>query len=416
MTATESKLTTLRNKGVKILKPESVHIGDEVDPERISGQEVAIYPGCRIYGKNTLISNGVILGAEGPATVENCQLGPGVQLKGGFFKSSVFLENASAGFGSQVREGTILEEQASIAHTVGLKQTILFPFVTLGSLINFCDCFMAGGTSRKDHSEVGSSYIHFNFTPNQDKATPSLMGDVPNGVMLDQSPIFLGGQGGLVGPCRIAFGTTIAAGSIYRKDELRPGRLLIEKAGRGGSVPFETGFYRVVKRVFINNINYIGNLFALRQWYFHVRTLFISPKFSQPLLDALIFNVNAAITERIARLEAFCEKLPASAEIYQKSTNDDPTSRLLIQKKEIHERWPDINAVLHEGMDEQGAIKIRDLFLEALQSKSGHTDKNYIKTIQSIDQDIKNQGSSWLQGIVDKTNIDVLTLLPSLNH
>ena len=106
------------------------------------------------------------------------------------------------------------------------KHTILFPFVTLGSLINFCDCLMAGGTSRKNHSEVGSSYIHFNFTPNQDKVTASLIGDVPKGVMLNQPPIFLGGQGGLVGPCRLAYGTTVAAGTIVRKDELRPGRLL----------------------------------------------------------------------------------------------------------------------------------------------------------------------------------------------
>ena len=81
------------------------------------------------------------------------------------------MEKACLGYNSHVRAGTILEEAASVAHTVGLKQTILFPFVTLGSLINFCDCLMAGGTGPKDHSEVGSSYIHFNFTPNQDKAT-----------------------------------------------------------------------------------------------------------------------------------------------------------------------------------------------------------------------------------------------------
>lgn len=54
---------------------------------------------------------------------------------------------------------------------------------------------MAGGTSRKDHSEVGSSYIHFNFTPDGDKTTPSLIGDVPRGEMLNQTPIFLGRQG-----------------------------------------------------------------------------------------------------------------------------------------------------------------------------------------------------------------------------
>jgi UDP-N-acetylglucosamine/UDP-N-acetylgalactosamine diphosphorylase len=86
------------------------------------------------------------------------------------------------------------------AHAVGLKQTILFPFVTLGSLINFCDCLMGGGTSRRNHSEVGSSFIHFNYTPRQDKATASLLGDVPRGVMLDQPPIFLGGREESSGP------------------------------------------------------------------------------------------------------------------------------------------------------------------------------------------------------------------------
>jgi len=414
MNSSDSKLSILRNKGVTIPVSESVHIEDEVDSDRISGQGVVIYPGCRIKGKSTLIMDGVQLGKEAPVTMEDCQLGPGVQLKGGYFKSSVFLENASAGSGSQVREGTIFEEQASIAHTVGLKQTILFPFVTLGSLINFCDCLMAGGTSRKDHSEVGSSYIHFNFTPNQDKATPSLMGDVPMGVMLDQPPIFLGGQGGLVGPCRIAFGTTIAAGSIYRKDELRPGRLLMETVGRGGSVPYVTGFYRVVKRTFVNNIHYIGNLFALRQWYLHVRPLFISSKFSQPLLDALTFNVNAAITERIARLEAFCDKLPASVEIYRKSIDDNPNSKLLNQKDELFQHWPDISAVLQERMDEKGDIEIRDAFLEALQIKIDSHDTDYIKTIQLLDQDIKNKGTSWLQGIVDLTLEQAMALMPSL--
>jgi UDP-N-acetylglucosamine/UDP-N-acetylgalactosamine diphosphorylase len=415
MTSLEPILKLLRNKGVTLHAPESVHIGEEVDVDRISGQGVFIYPGCRIYGKSTLIMDGVHLGKEAPVTLKNCQLGPGVKLKGGYFKSSVFLENSSAGSGSHVREGTIFEEQASIAHTVGLKQTILFPFVTLGSLINFCDCFMAGGTSRKEHSEVGSSYIHFNFTPNQDKATPSLIGDVPKGVMLDQSPIFLGGQGGLVGPCRIAFGSTIAAGSIYRKDELRPGRLLMETAGRGGSVPFATGFYRVVKRTFVNNVNYIGNLFALRQWYLHVRPLFISSKFSQPLLDALIFNVDVAINERLARLEAFCEKLPFSAQTYRQTTDSSSNSKLLAQKEELHQRWPDVKNVLHTCMDDHGEIATRDAFLKTVLKKAKGTEKDYIFTIQSLEPEMKNQGTSWLQGIVDQTMDHVMALLPSLN-
>ena len=163
--------------------PFSVEIGDEVDPGRIA-EGVVLHGGTRIRGPKTLISAGVKLGQESPVTLEDCQLGPGVELKGGFFRQSVFLEKAGMASGAHVREGCLIEEEASGGHSVGLRQTILFPFVTLGSLINFCDCLMAGGTSRRDHSEVGSSYIHFNYTPNQDKATFSILGDVSRGVML----------------------------------------------------------------------------------------------------------------------------------------------------------------------------------------------------------------------------------------
>ena len=192
----------LLEKGVVIPNPLTVDIGPEVDPERISGAGVVIHPGCRIRGAATVVSAGVKLGAEGPVTLDDCLLGPDVDLKGGSFSRSVLLAGANMGPGAQVREGCLLEEEANGAHCVGLKQTILLPFVTLGSLVNFCDCLMAGGTSRRDHSEVGSSYVHFNFTPDGDKTTASLFGDVPRGVMLDQPRIFLGGQGGAVGPVR----------------------------------------------------------------------------------------------------------------------------------------------------------------------------------------------------------------------
>ncbi len=130
-----SQVTRLLKKGVKIPNPESVEIGREVDPERISGDQVIIHSGCKIFGKNTLILAGTRLGYEGPVTVNDCQIGPDVQLKGGFFEEAVFLGKNQMGLGAHVRAGTILEEQANVAHTVALKQTILFPFVTLGSLI-----------------------------------------------------------------------------------------------------------------------------------------------------------------------------------------------------------------------------------------------------------------------------------------
>lgn len=192
----KTKLQQLMDKGVNIPNPETVFISDDIEPSRISGNGVVLYGGTKLIGGRTLIMDNTVIGYEAPVTLDNTLAGPECRLNGGFFQGAVFLGRNVFGSGGHVRGGTILEEEANAAHTVGLKQTILFPFVTLGSLINFCDCFMSGGTSRKDHSEVGSSFIHFNYTPNQDKATPSMFGNVSQGVMLNQAPVFLGGQGG----------------------------------------------------------------------------------------------------------------------------------------------------------------------------------------------------------------------------
>jgi len=128
MRAIAPLLNTLIAKGVIIPNPEAIHIGNDVDVDRICAKGATLYPGCRITGSSTWIGQGAQLGAEGPVTIDNCHIGPDVALNGGFFKDAVFLEKASMGSGAHVREGTILEEQASGAHCVGLKQTILFPY------------------------------------------------------------------------------------------------------------------------------------------------------------------------------------------------------------------------------------------------------------------------------------------------
>jgi len=400
-------------KGVRMPNPEAVEIGPEVDIARISGEGVVVHNGCRIFGSATLILAGAQLGREGPVTVENCQLGPNVHLRSGFFKEAVFLEEASLGFGARVREGTILEEGASVSHTVDLKQTILFPFVTLGSLINFCDCLMAGGTSRRDHSEVGSSFIHFNYTPNQDKATPSLIGDVPRGVMLNQRPIFLGGQGGLVGPCRLEYGTVTAAGTICRKDQLKPDRLIFERGGRGGSLPFYPGVYQGVKTIVINNILYIANLMALMQWYRNVRALFVSAAFPEALLQALSQKLQMIIAERIRRLEEFSSKMTDSIRIYRESIREEGSSALLSQKKELSERWPALKERLKDLQAYPGDEKLCDAFLEAAAAGIDSNGKRYLAVIKGLPSADAHTGTRWLQGIVDHILASTLESIPS---
>ncbi|MBC2704389.1 protein GlmU [Desulfobacula sp.] len=374
---------TLIKKGIKIPNPESVYISEDVNPDRISSENVIIYGGCKIIGENCLIMRNSQIGYEAPVTLENTFVGENTKLKGGFFKGAVFAGDNSVGSGAHVREGTIFEEEANAAHTVGLKQTILFPFVTLGSLVNFCDCFMAGGTSRKNHSEVGSSFVHFNYTPNQDKATPSMLGDVHQGVMLNSDPIFLGGQGGLVGPVRIGYGCITAAGSIIRKNELKNNQLILGGSFKDGSVPKRFYVIKNGTHIFNNNIYYIAGLIALRFWYKHIRSLFVYDNFSRGLIKGMQDNLDRCIEERIQRLKFFCEKSNLSMDKFKLAD-------------EIFKTKCENNQLNKEG----------ETFIQIIKKKIDRVEKKYIKVVQSLEPDECEKGSQWLfhieQGMIEK--------------
>ena len=397
--ALRDKIKRLLEKGVDFPNPLTIDIGDEVDTDRISGNGVKIYPGCRIYGDQTVLSAGALIGREGPATIDNCQLGPRVELKGGYFNQSVFLEQSSLGLGAQVREGCILEEEAGGAHCVGLKQTILFPFVTLGSLINFCDCLMAGGASRKNHSEVGSSYIHFNFTPDGDKTTASLLGDVPRGVMLNQPPIFLGGQGGIVGPVRLGFGNVVAAGCVLRKDILQDRQLISAKAPVERTTDLRPFSYPHLTRIVRNNFVYLANLAALEQWYIHVR----QPFFREQELGDLVYHgalmkLALAVAERCKRLEDLAGKLAVSS---------DPGRR------ELRENAGRLRELFAIGRTQQAGHKPRDRFLARLQ-QNRNPGAGYIETIQRLPAEVLLEGTQWLDQIVEGVTRLLASLAPSM--
>ncbi|WP_041273243.1 protein GlmU [Desulforapulum autotrophicum] len=391
----DTRTTTrlLMERGVIVPDPGSVYIGDDVDIDRISGTGVTLHPGTRIIGEKTLIMAGATIGSEGPVTLDNTRVGPDTQLKGGFFQDAVFAGKNVFGSGAHVRGGTILEEEASAAHTVGLKQTILFPFVTLGSLINFCDILMAGGTSRKDHSEVGSSFIHFNYTPNQDKATPSMLGNVHQGVMLNQRPVFMGGQGGLVGPCRLAFGTVTAAGTIWRKDETRPDRILFGGALKEGSIPRKAGVYTGPGRIYTANCSYIAGLISLMNWYRIVRSLFVVDHLSEALFLGMRETLQSCIDERIKRLGDFCTRLNASRKILLSRSRGETTELIRIHEA-IIQGWPRTLEILAREACHDHCNTVPEPFLKAITNKG-----SYIEAIKHLDTDTALTGSNWLQTI-----------------
>jgi UDP-N-acetylglucosamine/UDP-N-acetylgalactosamine diphosphorylase len=400
------KIIELINKGVDIPNPFSLDLGDEVKTEKISSKGVKIYPGCRLYGEKTVISEGVKIGYEAPVTIKNCQLGPGVELKGGFFSDSVFLEKANMGSGAQVREGCILEEEANGAHCVGIKQTILFPFVTLGSLINFCDCLMAGGTSRKDHSEVGSSYIHFNFTPDGDKATASLIGDVPRGVMLNQPAIFLGGQGGIVGPLRMGFGNVVAANSVLRNDYIEENKLITGKSHQGKSINYRPKAYPGLRRIIENNIIYLASLMSLHEWYTHVRRpFFYSQEFGRFVFEGAIEKLAMAREERIKRLEIVSGKVKATGADENAFTKG---------RNEFHSKFSEIAGIFSEGITNSRIERTKEAFLSNLEKSINWKGSDYISAIQGLSPHVSGMGSAWLQGIIDAFCEKTGEILPSL--
>jgi hypothetical protein len=311
------RLTALAARGVVIHDPRQTYIADDVQLERISPGAI-LHPGARLSGPRLFLGPGAELGREGPVTVRDAVLGEGARIDGGFAEGAVLLRGASAGADAHLRAGTLMEEESSTAHAVGLKHTILLAFVTLGSLINFCDALVAGGTSRRDHSEVGSGYIHFNYTPwgrHGDKATPSICGDVPRGVLLRGQRVFLGGSGGMVGPRRVGFGAVVGAGQVLRQD-LDDERLLVS-APRPVDRVLDPDYLDPVDPRRGRNRRYIAELLALRAWYREVRLpripLTETHAHRRIVIDEAIVNIELAIEERLARLRAFCEERGASA-------------------------------------------------------------------------------------------------------
>ncbi len=302
-------LEALVARGVEIVDPRQTYVAPDVSPSRV-GSGAVLHPGTRLLGARTFIGEGAQVGVQGPATLVDAVLGPRARVDAGYVEGAVLLDDAQAGWGAHLRPGTLLEEQASTAHCVGLKHTILLSFVTLGSVINFCDALVAGGTSRQDHSEIGSGFIHFNFTPwgeRGDKATPSLVGDVVRGVFLRERRIFLGGAGGLVGPGSVGYGSITGAGQVVRR-AVPPERLTIESL-RNLDRPSPAGKRDALQPRLRRNVAYIAQLVALQAWYRHVRLARIpataEPDAARIVLQEALATLQLCVDERVKRVAGF---------------------------------------------------------------------------------------------------------------
>ncbi len=274
------------------------------------------------------------------------------------------------------------------------------PFVTLGSLTNFCDVLMAGGTGSANHSEVGSSYIHFNFTPHQDKATPSLLGDVPRGILLDQPPIFVGGQGGIVGPCRIAFGTVVAAGIVIRKDITQPNMLLLAAAGnqRVTLRPYCSALYGAVDRILANNLAYLGNLLALRAWYRYARTPFLNrTPWGEACLAGAIQRLQDNVEERIKRLGQLAAKLAQSVRCAVMEGQNTALPPFLLQER-FAGSWSTLRTALFACAGEEHPPPAEVAAI--LRRMAADTRRPFVEVVQALAPGDRPALSAWLDEVV----------------
>jgi hypothetical protein len=307
------RVSTLLDRGVKIVDPYQIYVSDDVDLDRVSAGAV-LYPGTRLAGEKTFVGDKAKVGTEGPASLVNVVLAADAEVASGYVEGAVLLCRARLGSNAHVRRGTLLEEHASTAHAVGLKQTILMAHVTTGSLINLCDALVSGGRSRSDHTEIGSGFVHFNYTPfgpEGDKATPTLIGDVENGALLREDRIFLGGLSGIVGPGKVGFGAFTVAGQIIREEV--PDRTLFGSIGRRVLRDFDRSQHSKTTAKISDNLRFLGQLHALKAWYSEVRLLRERKgecsTAGQTVIGAALVVIDECISERLSRLNSFVQSV-----------------------------------------------------------------------------------------------------------
>ena len=389
------RIAELRSRGVDVWGPERVYVGEDVNLRAIApGSEIRQ---ATLTGPALRIAQGAIIGTSGHAEVRDCQVGRDTELGSGLYLGATFLDGVKIRGFAEIRAGTLLEEQVDLAHCVALKNSIFTSCCVAGSLINFCDLMLSGGSSRQDHTEIGSGAVHYNFDPRGDK-WGSLIGSI-RGVLLRSDPVFIGGACGLVGPLIVGLGAVTAAGSTIRKD-VGENHLVADASGRLVRRGFNRSSYGPLRRPFLNTARLVGTLHALKTWYRTVRLPHASAR-ERPFYEAGIRQIAHQIEERIWRLGRVVEKL---------SRQPDSDSRpvwLRNQHSALIAAWSPLRNALQRPA-EPGALP--EAFLSAYAAAraagAGHVDA--LKTKSHLAE----EAEAWVEGLVDRFMDTTQSVLP----
>ena len=390
------RVEVLRSRGVDVWGPERVYINSNVNLDAI--EPGAVVRQATLSGEDLTIAAGAVIGTSGHAEVSDCQVGPGAELGAGLYKGATFLDRVKVRGFAEIRPGTLLEEEVDVAHSVALKNTTFTACCVAGSLINFCDLFLTGGTSRNDHSEIGSGAIHYNFDPRGDK-WGSLLGSI-RGLLLQSDPVFIGGTCGLVGPLEVGLGAVTAAGSTIRTDV--PPNALVSPENRAINVPsFDRTRYGGLRRSFRVTAKLVATLRALEAWYELVR-LPHAPSRERGLYGSAQKQVCLQARERISRLGKIVAKLAAEA----------PAASLRHQAehRKLVASWAELEGTLAQPIQPPAPpAHFTQAYAEARASGQGH-----LEALRGA-APCAGEAEAWLEDMVNSTmrSVDALLAKPA---
>ena len=414
------QLSKFQEHGVLIPDLSSVKIGREVSPEKISPGST-LHPFVRINGSKTQIHTGANIGVCGPATLDNSWIGekavvgslgpvtlkdtvvgPESILGSGVAEQAVLLgketmvNDFTTGYGFRIRKGSLYEEDASSAQHTDTKMTVLFPWATLGSNINFCDVLLAGGTAPEPgfFSEVGSGTIHFNFSIRGDKATASLFGDVSRGVFLDQERLFIGGNNSLLGPIQADFGTMTAA-DVRINGTLSSG-LNFGHSLPKGKIDYDPRIFLGALGIVTKQVNVLAELTALFHWYKKIRIAFVAQTPEQKFLyESGLRMVETNYQERLSQLKRFMNAVDNSHSLIANSRK--VSKKEITEQKHLLECWPYIQNKLAAPVDFE--LPVPETLTNNIKKQQSEGKVAYTKLIQNLSQEGKQAGKKWLKSI-----------------
>jgi bifunctional UDP-N-acetylglucosamine pyrophosphorylase / glucosamine-1-phosphate N-acetyltransferase len=214
----------------------------------------------------------------------------------------------------------------------------------------------------------------------------------------------------MVGPLRLDYGNVVAAGTILRKDCLDRNRLIITKTYRAGTFPFMPDLYSGLSRIVENNILYLANLAALKEWYIHVR----EPFFQSQELGLLIYKgaldkLALATKERLKRLKIMAEKIDGSL---KQPDHKTPGAE---GKRAFCDGLDPLSEIFSDGMAVTTGDRSRDGFLKAFMEHRRTGEGAYVATVQGLPAAVSEAGTKWLQDIIDGISRKAAALMPSLN-